>query len=192
MRIGITSNYPHVFTLALAQILKLSGTVNIVTDGLYSELLFEGPDKEQERDGIFFNTTEPCDYELIVDTDELCDWRIIHFRPIYRELLKISEEIPAFKEDNEHIILAAELISSDMRYGKKFFFSTYDLPNHTKYSECVLENRDLSTDYYLGMKPVFSLEKTSKPYQSMLLDIYNALHQTTHTRLKQIKSKEVI
>lgn len=192
MRIGITSNYPHVFVLGLAHMLKLSGSVNIKTDGLYSDLLFEGSDMEQERDGVFFNTTEPCDYELVINDEESCDYRIIHFRPIYRELLNISSTNPIFKEDDEHIILVAELLSSDMRYGKKFFTGTYDLSSHVKYFESILEGKDLTTDYYLGMRPAFSLDKTSKTYQSMLLNVYNALHQTGHTKIKQIKHKEVI
>lgn len=192
MKIGITSNYPYVFVLSLAHILKLSGSVNIKTDGLYKELLFDGSDMEQERDGIFFNVTEPCDYELIVNGRDSCDYRIIHFRPIYRELLNISRNNPTFSEDDKHIVLAAELFSSDMRYGKKFFAETYNLPNHVKYFESILEEKDLTTDYYFGMRPVFALDRTSKAYQSMLLNIYNVLHQTDYTKIKQIKYKEVI
>lgn len=188
MKIGVSSNYPYVFVLSLAHILKLSGTVNVITNGLYNNLLFEGTDDDQERDGIFFNSKNVCDYELITNNAEPCDYTIIHFRPIYRELESLAKQ--TLPENKETVILAAELISSELHYGKKLFLSLTELPQNTKYTETVLDEKDLLLDYYFGMRPEFSLDKCSKNYQAMLLDIYNSIMGTTHTKIKQIKGKE--
>lgn len=187
MRIGISSNYPHVFVLSLAHLLKLSGTVNVISDGLYADLLFDGDDDGQVRDDIFFNSKLSHDYELIVNKADTCDYQIIHFRPIFRELSTLAKmNLP---ENKDTVILAAELLSSELRYGKKLFLSYADLPFSTKYTEAILEEKDLLLDYYFGMRPGFSIDKCSKGYQSMLLSIYNMIKNTSYTKIKQIKQK---
>lgn len=188
MKIGITSNYPHVFTLALAHTLKQGGSVNVRTD-IYDGLLF-GSGAGQERDGILFNADGTCDYSIEVNGDSPCDFRIFHFRPVYRELIRMEEVI--HRSGEEHTILAAEFAIPDLRYGHKLFTSVCHLPGSTEYFEAVLEEKDLLADCYFGMSPEFSLDRLSKGYRTMLLGIYNRIHGTSYTRIKQIRSKEVL
>lgn len=187
MKIGIVSNYPHVFALALAHTLKLGGSVNMKTD-LYDGLLFASGTR-QERDGVLFNADEACDYDIVVNEESPCDFWIFHFRPVYRELVRMTGT--PFPSGGANVILAAEYIAPDLRYGRKFFAAACHLPASADCFECVLEEKDFLTDCYFGMKADFSLDRLSKNYRTMLLDIYNRLHDTSYTRLKQIQVKGV-
>lgn len=182
MKIGIVSKYPHVFALALAHTLKQGGSVNVKTN-VYDGLLFESG-ANQEQGGIVFNTDEPCDYEISINGEDSCDILICHSRSVYRDFSEQNTSIPVKGAD---VILVVEHLLPGVRFGRRFITSACRLPAAADCFEYILEEKDLLADCHFGMKPDFSLDKLSKSYRTMLLDLYNRLHGTSYTRIKQIR-----
>ena len=156
--------------------------MNVLSHGLYDNLLFDGDDKDQERDGVLFNSDELCDYELEINPEEPCDISLYYSRPYYREL-------KAAQKANENGFLIVEVPALDLKYGKRLVMSEYGI-SPEKYIEFTPEEKDIIADYHLGVKPNFSLDKISKTYHRVLLDVYNAIHGTSFTKIKQIAKKK--
>lgn len=186
MRIGIKSNHPHIVTLGLAHILKNYGSVNIISNGLYGNglLFLEEDDKEQERDGIFFNSSVACEYELVVNEDTSCDMYLFHLLPSYRELKPYPEEFSQTKN-----IILIENPPVDVGLRKKFILSKAGLPENDNTIVFTPEEKDIVCDYRFGIQLTFSLDKLSKTYQRILLEVFNLIHGTSFSKIKQIKNE---
>jgi len=188
MKIGITSKYPHTFVLSLATLFKQAGSVNIHTNGIYSKLLFDDTDNNQERNGIYFNSDEKeFDYEFYVNDDTLCDYRIIALRPYYRDIIELRE-LPLPTETD--IVILTELVPTGLKYGHRLILSELNLPQATHY-EIVSDERDYLIDCHFGMNTKFSIDQFSKPYRDCLLSLFNWCNGTSHTKLRHIKTKPV-
>lgn len=195
MKLNIISEHPHQFALALASMLRLAGTVNVLTDGEYSRLLFDGTDEGQERDGICFNAKGEFDYEISLHPNAReCDYRIMVVRPVYLELLRMGRglvESAAFMEPMGRNIIVMEQVPVGLKFGHKLAASSLGLPPDTEHYEIPLDEHDLLAECCFGMDTSFSHEKLSKGYQAVLLTVYNSLHGSSYTKLKQLKSNGI-
>ena len=192
MNIKISSPYPEFFTIALASILKLAGSVNIITNGEYTQLLFDGADYDQERNGIYFNASgTDFDYQLVL-TDEIpCEYHILYTHPRHRDLVKLQALLPEspLVEDQEKskYIVVTDQMSSYLKFGYKYILSVLNVPQTTTHYEIPLDEHDLVADFTFGMNLTITKDKLSKTYQNVLLQIFNVINNTSYTKLKQIK-----